>query len=53
MTTSFVIEHIWQILTAQNVAIKTNTLYWLTTTPTLGTEMRNISQEIIELLSFL
>lgn len=25
-------------LTAQNVGIKTNTLYWLTTTPNLGVE---------------
>lgn len=27
---------LWQILAAQNVAIKTNMLYWLTTTPNIG-----------------
>lgn len=41
---------IWQISTAQNVAIKTNTLYWLTTTPTLGVEFTISSKTTFEVV---
>lgn len=41
---------IWQILAAQNVAIKTNTLYWLTTTPTLGVEFSLSSKTTFEVV---
>lgn len=33
----------WQIMAAQNVAIKTNTLYWLTTTPNIGAEFSRVA----------
>lgn len=38
----------WQIMAAQNVAIKTNTLYWLTTTPNIGAEFSLSSKLTIE-----
>ena len=39
----------WQIGMAQNVAIKTNTLYWLTTTPNLGAEFSLSKKMTLEL----
>ena len=41
---------IWQIITAQDVAIKTNTLYWLTTTPNLGVELSLSKKTTLELV---
>lgn len=38
----------WQFMAAQNVAIKTNTLYWLTTTPNIGAEFSLSSKLTIE-----
>ena len=40
---------IWQSIIAQDVAIKTNTLYWLTTTPNLGVELSISKKVTIEL----
>lgn len=39
----------WHIATAQDVAIKTNTLYWLTTTPNLGVEFSLSKKMTLEL----